>query len=114
MAVVIAEMVVQDEAALARAMDEFHDWWLDLDAVKLQETTRNVRIPFWRDIKRAGTTEHDKCLVIAGAIALRIHDTERIGYYDLNTLSLQGDTVMVECGVPLRIEIVVDWERSAP
>jgi hypothetical protein len=99
---------VTHAADLDRVADVVHDHWFDLEAVRLDRQASMVTIPLSVDA-RAGSPV-DFTLAIGAAGAISIHDSERIGRYDLNRLRLDEEKMelIVQTGIPLGLRIQVD------
>ena len=95
-----------DAAALAEAITgQVHDQWIDLDEIAFDQNERLVSIPL-RKSKRGTVTQ---TMRIRSVDELIIHDSERIGSYDVSHVTIDpGDSVLAIHGnIPLRIDIHV-------
>ncbi len=96
-----------------------HDYWFNIERVRLDEARRTVAIRFEKrkaDLARGSDT--GITVVINNAKALTIDDTERVRDYDLNEIQFDSGScrLIMTGGIPIRIIISVsslDIEVSA-
>ena len=90
------------------AVDEIHDWWFDLDSIG-PHSGPLVEIelrPNSRDFESHHPTPCKK-LEIDEVVGLDLQDTERIGYYDVNTIKYKPGCLEVVTGIPLSLKLSV-------
>jgi hypothetical protein len=83
---------------------EIHDMWFSVDMVDFDGTEKEFRLFFGPDQK-----EYNRCLIIRRVLECLIKDTERIGIYDINYLSVnsvKGVVSIVGC-IPISITLKV-------
>ena len=114
MANIIARAEHRDQ--LVEITDVVHDWMFDIDTLQLDEEAQRVTFDLmtYADYRRLVKGKHvagapKLRLVIEGAMALSIRDTEQIGYYPLNQLEFDASTNILRLltDVPLVAEISV-------
>ena len=91
-------------------VDELHDWWFDADAIEFDRERNTIRIPFRREPWRSGSEPADAALIVRGAISLGLDDTEKIRFYDLNTISYDERTrsLVLTGAIPIVVTIGVE------
>jgi hypothetical protein len=100
---------------LERALDELHDRWFDLEALKFKEDERRLALPFWsrltkrspRDRKTGQQPAFDRRLVVSNVIDYSIEDRERIAIYGFNRVKYEDFMVTVTAEPYLTIMIRV-------
>lgn len=78
-----------------------HDLWFWIEDIHLDENSRSLRIPLranQRDACRAA-------IVVPDVIAYEIIDTEQIGAYDIESISVSSSMVVVKGNIPIRVNI---------
>jgi hypothetical protein len=105
------EIVIKQSSDVTWAVDQLHDYWLDVGAIDLDRPAKRVRIPFAKCSENLKTKAYDKWLVVEAVQKIEIHDTEKVGFYDLDRIAVKNSLLEFRCGVPLRIEITVGWEQ---
>ncbi len=113
---------VKDPAEMPRVLDWIHDQIFDSEGIALDSATDTLVIPFaWADYEHAkkvwGVWPFGKAEVKTFLCFLRIHhakgfsvrDTERIRFYDFNTLKYdaQARRISLSTGVPFRLAVTV-------
>lgn len=82
-----------------------HDRWIDVD--RLEFTGTRVTIPITRESSSlAHENDFVQVLELNPVQSVRIEDSEKIGYYDINRLEFQAEEkkVVVVCNIPLLLE----------
>lgn len=110
---------VTDIDDIGAILDLVHDRYFELDKLSFDETEKRLAIPLaviteYREKKRRSIFGYhwvnpivEAELVIRNAMAYSIEDEAQIGEADINTISQEGDYVVVDCGVPVTIRVRV-------
>lgn len=83
--------------------DRIHDLWFDLDDVLGQQGAVRVLV-LYSDHRRGCAS---RILVIRSVVGVDVHDTERVGWYDVNQLVWNEGVLSIETGIPLRLSFRV-------
>jgi hypothetical protein len=105
------EILLTNSSDITRAVDELHDLWFDVAAIDWNRARERIRIPFAEVSASLAKGHYQKWLVVEAAQRIEIHDTEKVGFYDLDRITFKSGVLVLECGVPLKIEIAVAWEH---
>lgn len=95
-----------DPAAFAwHITGQVHDDWLDLDEIEFDKPMGELRIA----LRTRASGPPEKILSILTVKEVVIKDTERVGWYDINTvrIDLMHNCIEIRCGVPLAIDVFV-------
>jgi hypothetical protein len=89
---------------LGEVVDQLHDWWFDLDDLRREAGSEQVSLTLYPTAREAkAKSALRRRLVIRGVSTVSVDDEARIGLYDLKTLTLRGDTLVLDSGFPLRV-----------
>ncbi len=112
----MATLRVTDPADIPQLLDLIHDRWVDIKSIEFEEAAGVLRIPRVGTKRRflgesADPTVHEGFIEFHHVDRYNINDTERIRFYDLNTVRYDPDrqAVEMECGVPLKVTC---WVRQ--
>ena len=91
-------------------LDGIHDWYFDVEKIGYNQESRTVTVflvPTKQDIPALNNYVK---LEIFNVKNIEIQDTEKIGYYCLNTVKYNevSKTIQIYCDVPLKIKIFTD------
>jgi len=92
-------------------LDMIHDYWFGVEEIKYDAAQCAVEMSFSRKRPRQGRRLNRDVLVkISHVNSLRVEDTEKVGFYDVNELCYlpnQGELIITG-GVPITIRIAVE------
>jgi hypothetical protein len=79
--------------------------WFCVDNIVWDKEQRVVAIP----LHRKQDSDEIAKLIIRNVIALDVHDAEKIGWYDIDKVSLDSANtrILIEGNIPIQISIVV-------
>lgn len=94
--------------------DLIHDKFFDLDQIDFQEEAKQLTIPLSTDTNTNDELQFNDKLVFTGVMGIDIHDTEKVGVYDINKVEVDNQRHMISIvtNIPLLLEIKVenDWK----
>jgi hypothetical protein len=99
------DLRAESAESLEAINDALHDRWFDVADVEFSESERRARLRFRRSIKGNAS---DVMLEVDDVDEFSLHETEGIGIYDLNRITIGRDkTVRIKTGIPLQFEMRV-------
>jgi hypothetical protein len=110
------ELRVRDESGLPEVVNRIHDFWFDLQRIHFDETAGVLRIDLLDEdhyrvlrSKPVQDARADLTLRLAHVESVDIRDTERVGFYDVNSITYDPNAkkVTISTGIPLEFHIRV-------
>ncbi len=113
------DIIVTSSLELDRVLDYVHDRYFDLDAIKYDRSTNDFCIPltvisertlnqevfaFWRKWKNP---IYDAKLIVSNVLEVNIKDDAQIGEADINRIHVVNEKLVIECGIPVKISLVI-------
>lgn len=101
----IRSIEISNPEQLLLANDCVHDLFFNLDDLIVQEGSIRFVILFqggWR-----GAVDPLVVMIIRNVTRMEVRDTERVGWYDVNTLKWEDGCLTVATGIPLELKIWV-------
>ena len=104
------EIRVRNGHGLSCVIDRVHDFWLDLEEVDFDATSGILRVRVFEEVgdraDRPATREKlptDLVMTLAHVESIDINDTERVRFYDINSISYDPDAgiLTISTGIPL-------------
>ncbi|MCW5947549.1 MAG: hypothetical protein KIT74_11035 [Fimbriimonadales bacterium] len=101
----IRSIEISNPEQLLLANDCVHDLFFNLDDLIVQEGSIRFVILFqggWR-----GAVDPLVVMIIRNVTRMEVRDTERVSWYDVNTLKWEDGCLTVATGIPLELKIWV-------
>lgn len=104
-------MRITKPSQIRELLNEVHDLWFDVETLKSQPDTHTItlRLELCSKMLRETPSEKSRFLTIRSVEGMTIHDTERIGYYNLDTIlwDQERKKILITGGIPISIELIV-------
>lgn len=110
------ELRVRDESGLREVVDRIHDLWFDLQRIHFDKTEGILKIDLLEEdhyrVVRSRPNQDARAdleLRLAHVESVDIRDTERVGFYDVNSITYDpiAKKVTISTGIPLEFHVRV-------
>jgi hypothetical protein len=103
-------MTINSATQLGGLLNLIHDRWFNVEQVVFDKERKTVALHLERKKTKLRDDSKDGItLLIKNAEALAIHDTEKVGDYDVNEVQFDvaSNCVIITGGIPITIEVKV-------
>lgn len=116
------EAYARDQHGLRDVVNRIHDLWFDLQRLRFDQPAGTLKIDLFDEDQYLAARSRPQCnptanfsLTFAHVEAVDVRDTQRVRFYDINSISYDPDSklVTISTGIPLEFRIrVTDLELA--
>jgi hypothetical protein len=104
------EINIIDPSDLPKLLGQVHDKWFSLEELEQKDLKDSVSIPVAANQDELSKAKlPSEWLTIHNVLRVEVTDTEKIGFYDINTIDFDRERkcLRIRCGIPAEARLFV-------